>query len=186
MNILSRRDAIKKAAIMIGGTLALPDILKAWGNLDIENTSFRFRLADEDLIADIAETIIPRTATPGAKDVEVPRFIQKIVADCYDQKERTDFMAGLKAVDDYSKANMMGKGFSAISPADRITVLKHFEKEHHDDKKAKPWWGTIKGLTVSGFFTSEVGCTQILRYEAVPGKYDGAAPYKKGDKAWAT
>jgi hypothetical protein len=186
MSILSRRDAIKKAAIMVGGTLALPNILKAWGNLDVENTNFRFRVADEDLIADIAETIIPRTNTPGAKDAEVHRFIQKIVADCYDEKERTDFMAGIKAVDDYAKANMMGKGFSALTAEQRISVLKHFEKEHHDDKKAKPWWGTMKGLAVSGFFTSEIGCTQVLRYEPVPGKYDGAYPYKKGDKTWAT
>ena len=186
MNVLSRREAIKKAAIVAGGMLAIPDILKAWSSPVIENTSFRFLPAEGDLIADIAETIIPRTSTPGAKDAGVPAFIQKVVADCYDNKERTDFMAGVQAVDDYSKANMMGKGFSALTPEQRITVLKVFEKEHHNDKKAKPWWGTMKGLVVTGFFTSEIGCTQILRYEHVPGKYDGAYPYKKGDKTWAT
>jgi hypothetical protein len=44
----------------------------------------------------------------------------------------------------------------------------------------------IKQLTILGYFTSETGATKALRYEAVPGKYDGAYPYKKGDKAWAT
>jgi hypothetical protein len=44
----------------------------------------------------------------------------------------------------------------------------------------------LKELTLLGFFTSEVGATQALRYLPVPGKYDGNVPYKKGDKAWAT
>jgi len=39
---------------------------------------------------------------------------------------------------------------------------------------------------LSGYFTSEIGATKALRYVAVPGKFDGSYPYKKGDKAWAT
>jgi hypothetical protein len=44
----------------------------------------------------------------------------------------------------------------------------------------------MKQLTLLGYFTSEIGATQTLRYVAVPGKYEGCIPYKKGDKAWAT
>jgi hypothetical protein len=44
----------------------------------------------------------------------------------------------------------------------------------------------IKELTLSGFFSSEVGATKVLRYVAVPGKFIGSYPYKKGEKAWAT
>ena len=40
--------------------------------------------------------------------------------------------------------------------------------------------------TLYCFFTSQVGATKVLRYVSIPGKYDGALPYKKGDKAWAT
>lgn len=185
MNALSRREAIKKVAIMVGGTLALPDILKAWGNLTIENKDFYFRPAEEELIAEIAETIVPATDTPGAKAAEVHKFIQKIVADCYEPEDRKAFMDGLAALDKYAM-DMNPKGFVGCSAAQKVEVLKHFEAEHIADKKAKPWWGTIKGLAVSGYFTSEIGCTQMLRYEPVPGSYDGAFPYKKGDKAWAS
>ena len=182
---VSRRDAIKKVAIMVGGTLALPDVLKAWGNMSIENPDFAFRPADEQLIADIAETIVPATSTPGAKAAEVHKFIQKIVADCYEPADRDKFMKGLADVDNYAKVTFSSKGFSACTTAQQIETLQVFEKEHHADKKAKPWWGTFKSLTMTGFFTSEIGCTQVLRYEPVPGRYDGAAPYKKGDKLWA-
>ena len=44
----------------------------------------------------------------------------------------------------------------------------------------------LKQLTLLGYFTSKEGATKALRYEAVPGKYDGNFPYKKGDRAWAT
>ena len=44
----------------------------------------------------------------------------------------------------------------------------------------------MKQLTLFGYFTSKEGATQALRYVAVPGKYVGDYPYKKGDKAWAT
>jgi hypothetical protein len=43
---------------------------------------------------------------------------------------------------------------------------------------------TIKDLTITGYFSSEIGATQALRYEEIPGRYDGDLPYKKGDKAW--
>jgi hypothetical protein len=182
---VSRRDAIKKVAIMVGGSLALPDVLKAWGNLTVENPNFSFLPADEQLIADIAETIIPATATPGAKGVEAHKFIQKIVGDCFEPAQRDTFMKGLADVDAYARKNFGGKGFSACTAAQQVEILQHFEKEHHADKSGKPWWNTMKSLTMTGFFTSEVGCTQVLRYEPVPGRYDGSFPYKKGDKAWA-
>lgn len=184
MSILSRREAIKKVALIVGGSLVLPDILKAWGNLTIENPDFKFDLADEQLIADIAEQIVPATSTPGAKAAGTDKFIQKMVADCYEPADRDAFMKGLAGVDAYAKKNFDGKGFSACTAVQQVEILKYFEKEYHADKPGKPWWGKIKDLTVVGFFTSEIGCEQVLRYEAVPGRYDGAFPYKKGDKAW--
>jgi hypothetical protein len=43
----------------------------------------------------------------------------------------------------------------------------------------------MKELTMLGYFTSEIGCTQARRYVETPGHYDGNLPYKKGDKAFA-
>ena len=43
----------------------------------------------------------------------------------------------------------------------------------------------MKELTVVGYFTSEIGCTQALRYVESPGRFDPCVPYKPGEKAWA-
>lgn len=44
----------------------------------------------------------------------------------------------------------------------------------------------MKQLTLLGYFTSEIGCTQARRYVETPGKFEGCVPYAKGDKAWAS
>lgn len=182
MNLLSRREAIKKVAIMVGGTIALPDILKAWESPAIENQFFAFGPQDETLIAEIANVIVPDTDTPGAKAAGVQRFMMKVIADCMDEPDRLKIMDGFAGIDKYAQQNM-GKGFVQCSDPDRVTILTHFEKEYHDSKTGA--WRDIKSLVVTGYFTSEIGCTQALRYEPVPGSYDGAYPYKKGDRAWA-
>ncbi|WP_394803568.1 gluconate 2-dehydrogenase subunit 3 family protein [Niabella hibiscisoli] len=43
----------------------------------------------------------------------------------------------------------------------------------------------MRQLTLWGYFSSKEGMTKALRYVETPGRYDGAYPYKKGDKAWA-
>ena len=62
-------------------------------------------------------------------------------------------------------------------------VLK--QSEGKADKTATLHYYTMmKQLTLLGFFTSKTGGTETLRHIPIPGKYDGAFPYKKGDKAW--
>ena len=78
-----------------------------------------------------------------------------------------------------------------ITPAQREELVKEIDKEakeHEKNKKkedASHYFTMVKQLTLLGYFTSEIGCKQARRYEPVPGKYDGAYPYKKGDKAWS-
>ena len=61
-------------------------------------------------------------------------------------------------------------------------------QKNKNKKKDDPvhYFLMLKQLTILGYFTSETGASQALNYIAVPGKYDGSYPYKKGDKAWAT
>ncbi len=185
---ITRRDAIKKAALIFGGSFLMPDILKAW-NEPIQNIAFIGTPEQQVMIAEIAELIIPTTDTPGAKAAGVPDFINKMVADCMTEKERTNFYTGLSDLDK-NCMEKYGKGFMAASEAERTDILQLSEKRAMDtDRKliqGKPFFNQIKELTVTGYFTSEIGATKALRYEAVPGRYDGALPYKKGDKAWAT
>ncbi|MFN9666692.1 MAG: gluconate 2-dehydrogenase subunit 3 family protein, partial [Bacteroidota bacterium] len=70
-----------------------------------------------------------------------------------------------------------------------LVALDKEQKAYQEKKKSEEpahYFRMMKELTLWGYFTSEIGATQALRYVAVPGKYEGCIPYKKGDKAWAT
>ena len=198
---MDRRDAIKRVMLMVGGTIASTDVLKAWGNLTIENPHFRITALQEALIAEIAETIIPTTDTPGAKAAGVAPFIVKMLADCYEKSVSEGFFKDLAQFEADTKAKF-SKSFIDCTSDERIEMLKKaaatavIEREKYAKQKqsygsvstlpqAQPFFFVMKEMTATGYFTSEIGCTKALRYEQVPGRYDGDVPYKKGDKAWA-
>jgi hypothetical protein len=68
----------------------------------------------------------------------------------------------------------------------QITLEKNAGTYKRDPQDDPHYFSLMKQLTILGFFTSKPGATQALRYVAVPGRYEGCIPYKKGDKAWAT
>ncbi len=172
---ISRREAIKRAALMLGGAVILPDVLKAWDGTPVNNRNFRLTLNQEDTLAELCETIIPTTSTPGAKAAGVPAFVKKIVADCRPAKDQALLKEGLDMLD-ITCRKKYSTSFSAASMEQRIDLLKEVEATDSE------FWKLVKSETVTGYFTSEIGLTQNTRYEMSPGSYDGSAPYKKGDK----
>ena len=101
------------------------------------------------------------------------------------------FFEGMKLLNEASDKKF-GKSFMDIDAAQRKALLTEIDteaKKYMAEKKGedpKHYFRMMKELTLLGYFTSEIGATQALRYVAVPGKYEGCVPYKKGDRAWAT
>jgi hypothetical protein len=102
-------------------------------------------------------------------------------------EQRTEFLIGLdKEAKD--RAKELSERESKMSDEERHkrTLAQHDGSYKRDAKDDPHYFGMMKQLTLWGYFTSKPGATQALRYVAVPGKYEGCIPYKKGDKAWAT
>jgi hypothetical protein len=140
---------------------------------------------------EVGETILPTTATPGAKAADVGSFMAVMVRDCYKPEDQQIFLKGLNELEQASKKKN-GKGFLESDAAQRTALLTALDAEQKNYAKTKTleapnhYFRMIKELTMLGYFTSEVGSTKALRYLPVPGKYEGCVPYKKGDRAWAT
>ena len=149
-----------------------------------------FSESDVALLDEIADTILPPTKTPGAKAAGVGPFIAKMVADTYDPNEQRVFVEGLAALEDESRAQN-GGGFMASSPAQRVALLERLDREaieymRRPGADARPhYFRLIKELTLLGYFTSEIGCTQALRYTETPGRFEPCVTYTAGEKAWA-
>ena len=203
---MDRRELLKMIALETGGAVIGGEVFltgcKSPGTADVGFTPANISLLDE-----IGETILPATSSPGAKAAEVGKFMQVYVTDCYTTRQQEAFTKGISAVDEASK-KLNGKSFMESTPQQRQELLLKLDDEAREyDKKItveeqqqrdqakremkefepspSHYYTMMKQLTLLGFFTSEVGATKALRHVAVPGKYDGALPYKKGDRAWA-
>lgn len=162
-----------------------------------------FSAAELALLDEIGETILPTTPdSPGAKAVGIGAFMQTIVADCYTQEERQAFTQGLAELQQRCQAAYQ-RAFGAATPEQRLELLTELDAEaliynekQEDDNEARakdarldplpPHYLTmLKQLTLWGYFTSETGAKEALRYVEVPGRYEGCIDYQPGDKAWA-
>jgi len=187
---MERRELLKMIAALTGGVFIGGELLNSCKSGPTVGGP-TFNETDAAFLDEVAETILPATKTPGAKAAKVGEFMVVMVNDCYEDKDQVIFHAGIGKLDDAcKKAN--GKSFLEATPEQRTTLLTALDKEAKDYQKTKKsedpnhYFTMMKQLTLFGFFTSKEGATQALRYEAVPGKYIGDYPYKKGDRAWAT
>lgn len=189
--MMNRRDAISRVALIMGGTMIGAEFFLSGCAAKGEKAA---RLYDKDHVAlldEVGETVIPKTNTPGAKAVGIGSFMAMMVNECYNEADQQIFMEGINKLKDASRSKF-SKTFLECDPAQRTALLTDLDKEQKEytknKKKEDPnhYFRMMKELTILGYFTSKEGCTEALRYEPVPGRYDGNFPYKKGDKAWAT
>ncbi|RVU32043.1 gluconate 2-dehydrogenase subunit 3 family protein [Rheinheimera riviphila] len=169
-----------------------------------------FSVSDIALLDEIAETILPKTTTPGAKDAGCGAQMATQINDCYNATEQGWFVDGLKQLRARSQQDFK-LDFMQLSKEQRHQLLVKLDAEAkarnaqiyaaaNDSTNSRKsssankavadntphYFTLLKQLTLFVFFTSKVGATEVLRYSAIPGKYEGALPYKKGDRAWAT
>lgn len=188
---MNRREAIAKVAWIMGGAVIGAELFMSTGCSSSQNSNDGLFNADQvRLLEEIAETILPETTTPGARAAGVGAFIALMVKDCYAGEDQEVFIKGLSTLEDKFK-EQYGQSFMSSDQAKRTNFLTALDREQKEFSRVKKpdepnhYFSMMKQLTLLGFFTSEVGATQALRYLPVPGKFDGCIPYKKGDRAWA-
>jgi hypothetical protein len=190
---MNRREAVRNVALLLGTALSASTLSALEGCNPKGPENYALKAPEtRSLLAEVAETIIPKTDTPGAKDAKVEDFIVTMLNDCYKTADQQFALDGLKKIDAASEKQYK-KPFVKISAEEKTALLTEIDKERvaynkRDNKKEGDpthYFQTLKELTLLGYFTSEPGATKALRYVPVPGKYEGCIPYKKGDKAWA-
>lgn len=185
---MNRREAVQHISVLLGGTILGANAFVSCKSND--NSVVTFSKKDVTLLDEIADTILPPTKTPGAKAAEVGQFMTVIVNDCYDERDQKIFRDGMKKIQNLSEKEYNNK-FTDIKPEQRNTLLVKLDNEQKEAQKTwqadqpKHYFRLMKELTLLGYFTSEIGCTQARRYIETPGRYDACIPYKTGDKAWA-
>jgi len=195
---MDRRELLKMIAILTGGAVVGGEaFLTGCKNAETKIGGPTFSEADIPYLDEVAETILPATNTPGAKAAKVGQFMTVIVNDCYDEDDQKTFHDGMKQLDDdFNKkyGTSFVKGTSqqrhdflvALDKDAKEYQKKRAESNGKDQKNKTPnhYFSLMKQLTLWGYFTSKEGMTQALRYNPVPGHYEGCIDYKKGDKLY--
>jgi hypothetical protein len=190
---MNRRDAIARVGLLVGGTVVGANVFLTGcaRKSEVAASGLTFTPENISFLDEVGETILPTTASsPGAKEAKIGEFMKAIVSDCYEEKDQKVFGEIFTKLDQSAKKKF-SKIFLNLAPVDRQSLLIAIDKEAKEYQKSKKaddtehYFTLTKQLILWGYFTSEIGSTKALRYLPVPGHYEGCAPYKKGDKAWA-
>tara|TARA_B100000949_G_scaffold95916_1_gene85472 strand:- start:12003 stop:12608 length:606 start_codon:yes stop_codon:yes gene_type:complete len=182
---MERRDALKLTATILGGSIIGSQFFLSGCVAPPKKRPWMVTDDDVPFLDEIGETILPDTdESPGAKAAHIGTFMKTIVNDCYSEDETLLFIDGLDKVEEKSMDGF-GESFLSLSKEKKLNLLTQFDEEAKKHRSlAEPHFFTmLKELTLWGYFTSEVGATEALRYNPVPGRFEGCIPYN-GENAW--
>lgn len=195
--LISRREAILRVSAMLGGAALVGQTAllagcaaQPGGKIAASMSSSLFKQGDITLLDEIAETILPETSTPGAMAAGVGPFVARMVVDTYDENEQQIVRDGLNSFQALCLRSY-GAHFQIVTAAQRLTLVERLDAEQHlymqtvEEGAPVHYFRMVKELTLLGYFTSEIGYTQAMRYAETPGRYDPCAPLAPGDKLWA-
>lgn len=176
---MDRRTALKKTSLLIGAgmtaTISSSILQSCADKADKYDWQPRYlTLEGVSTVDQIVHILIPDEEVPEATKKLIPEYIDIILAD-YTPKEQQDaFKIAFEEFHTLS-ANATGKGFLNGSAADKLSFLKNEEKRFLESE-LPTYFGTVKQLVYEVFFKTEVGVTQYLKFNPLPGKFHGCVP----------
>lgn len=135
-----------------------------------------------------AQVIIPTTDTPGANEAGVPQFVATLYANWMTEAEASVFREGLASLN-ASAQQRYQCGYAACNPEQGAEILQALRaaspyaghtfslNDRILDPKS-PFYLRLRDMVVLGYFTSEAGSNQELRYMPVPGKFESNVDIK--------
>lgn len=208
---MTRREAWRRVSALMGGLALMDAEALLAGTFDeaaldqaMAGGIGEFTAADIAFLDEIADTILPETTTPGAKAAKTGAFMALMVTDAYTDRNRQVFREGMRQVDEACRA-AAGTSFMHATPAQRLTLLEALDREQRtamEERVEAPrsrapaaasrpedepphYFRMMKELALLGYFTSEIGYRQAMRYIESPGRFDPCVPHVPGDKTWA-
>lgn len=173
---MERRVVIRHMAVAMAGLVLLPGCDMGSKKAKAQTLQPDLSPDQENLLAEVVNTFIPATDTPGAKDLNVHLFVQKMVNDCYEKEVQENLVKGLNTVETLAQKKYKNS-FAALPEARRINILTSMEQSDNEEQEA--FFSLVKELTIFGYTTSEYVMTNLTGYTPIPGHYYGCVPLPK-------
>jgi len=192
--MMERRDAIKSLlAISAAGALAActgktesgEAKSAASASLKYASEGKFFEAQELALLTVLGNTIIPKTETAGAGEAGIAETLQQLVSDWADDDFKRYWRGGLNRL----KATLLksgGQGFEVLSTKQRENILGKYDSDVFGGAIKSDFYRDMKRTIATAYYMSELGATEELHYEPVPGEWRGNVPFSEIGKAWAT
>jgi gluconate 2-dehydrogenase gamma chain len=171
---IDRRAALQT---LLQGGLALnlmPGFAEAaWGAVAAGARTPRVLSPQDQMITLIADTILPRSDTPGAIDVGVPPWIGLVLTEYFSDTRRARFLADLGAIDQLALSTS-GASFIGLKHHHLMKVMDSLDAAcgSKDLTPAQRGYVQLKELIIYGYFTSKPVQQDLLKVVIVPGRFD--------------
>ena len=174
---LDRRALLRSAFLLVGGIGIAPEVLA-----QAKAVAGFFTAPERGTLAALCDTMIPRTDSPGAVDAKVPQFLDTLMSNWASPASQARFRDVVARLDRSARTELGGPLASAPAAA-RTTwltgqdaaLLAAGDRGYHDFKR----------LMLTGYYFSEPGATQELRYELIPGSWEPSVPITAATRSWA-
>lgn len=187
-----RRQILGGAAVL-GALVGLP--VHAW-NKGREGQDGSATASEKLLLARLSDLVIPTTDTPGAVAAGVPAFVElalrhgleETVPEVASPVHMGEDRGGLIVLDAVERdLNQLSNSlFLNLTPDRQHALLKNYDADAFTgDRKDHPW-KKLKALILTAYYTSEIGGSQELQYELVPGRWDPNLPLAPNNRSWSS
>lgn len=195
---MDRRKAIQNTGIVAGATLMAPALLSLlqsckteprldWQPLFLDNEQAQF-------MSSFVDAILPKTETPGALDVKVDLFLDKVFAKTYDAEAKQKLSSDISQFNEECKTKY-GDTFANLNAADKVSMLEFAESQSAQFNRGV--WGTaigiqkpvgfyrsLKSMAIWAYFSSEEIGKQVLNYDPIPQEFVACKPVTEVGNRW--
>lgn len=207
---MDRRELLQRA-LVLAGVAVLPGGAQALAAA-AQGAQRQLEPARFALLSALADTIVPKTDTPGALDAKVPENLDALLGTWASPQHKAEIVGALDELDRLAREKHQ-RGFVALTPAERAAVLAPHDAAALkaapkpppaiDPKTGKPkqdtvqtfadrmsprfinpGYGKLKELVVVLFYYSEVALTHDLAYEHSPGEWLPSIPITPATRPW--
>lgn len=168
---MDRRTALRSLAITVWGMMVLPGCsTEDGGEAPLLTKTLPLTETQKANLQSLVDTLLPKTDTLGAVDLNVHVFLDKLIANCYDEAFQHSFIGGLDALDNEAR-KVSNQSYADLPQLYREEVLVKMDDEKRETEKM--FFDNAKELTILGYTSSEYFLTNYTNYNMVPGGYEG-------------
>lgn len=214
---MKRREVIKKIGFSFGAVTLTPSLLSVLNGCDFKQEGWQPKFLsyqEYDMTEKITDIFIPKTDIPGAKELNLSRFIDahfQLMLSSAEQKNIKFLMkkfsdmllekTSKKKLDEVSTSEYENQ-FSRLLKADKLQ-RQRWQKSYNDyteklnkGEAVKPlskdinsyiFLDGLRQLSIWGFRNSEYIGEKVLAYDPVPGQQKGCVDLIEttGGKSWS-